>query len=345
MRYHSLMQWISGVVVLFVGVLPGCSVFQGSRAMDMNPFAENTSVMFAEASKIARPPTWNYLKPYFNLPEVALYRERGRPVIQGMRAIVLYSNQLVALNMSTKPDKEKNKLLVAYFREGMAKVADRRKYESVGINPASLDTVLLTIEGAPTFMEGIQGASPLVNAVVLAMLNRLEELNDGVPVIIGSIEQEIEKEYQAQRQNYENLVRLQTQAHCAVTLLYDGRAGNLDAVDSALRVDPSLREFISSPGKATTKEFRAAEQSLTDRLEKLSTFLRQLDAEKAVYTAKQRELEELRVSVDNRVKMARDAIIFWAQSHRNLGAGVPVPPLFDVGAISAGLAKKVVPLP
>lgn len=78
---------------------------------------------------------------------------------------------------------------------------------------------------------------------------------------------------------------------------------------------------------------------------RIETFLSQLDDEKAVYVAKQQGMESLRLNVDERLKVARDAVMVWAQSHRNLGAGIAVPPLIDVAGIAGGLAKKVVPLP
>jgi len=110
-------------------------------------------------------------------------------------------------------------------------------------------------------------------------------------------------------------------------------------------VDPSLREFFASPANVTPKEFKAAEESLTIRLERINTFIHYLDDDKTVYSAKQRELEALRVNTEERIKVARDAIMVWAQSHRNLGAGIEVPPMIDVAGIAGGLARKVVPLP
>ncbi len=47
----------------------------------------------------------------------------------------------------------------------------------------------------------------------------------------------------------------------------------------------------------------------------------------------------------NKVKVARNAIMIWSQSHRNLGVGIPVPPLIDVEGLAGsafGTAKKAV---
>jgi len=59
------------------------------------------------------------------------------------------------------------------------------------------------------------------------------------------------------------------------------------------------------------------------------------------------ELEDWCINVDEKIRVARNAITVWAQSHRNLGAGIPVPPLIDVAGFTSGLvgtaASKVVP--
>lgn len=336
---------IAGIPGVFLFLLPGCALFQSSREIDMNPFAENTAVMFAEAAKVNRPPRWDALKPYYSIPELREIRLRAEPVNRGLRGIVMYSNQLVALNMSSKSDKEKNRLLVAYLKEAAAKVADRSRFDSIGVSYSMLDTVFSSMERAGTFREGIEAGSPLINAIVLAMLNRLDEIDQVVPTIIAALDRAIDEEYAEKRTNYANLVRLQTKSLRAMTLLYDGKSGDRAALEQLLAVDPSMREFFASPANATPKELTAAEENLSIRLERINTFLHHLDEEKAVYSAKQRELEALRVNVEDRIKIARDAVMIWAQSHRNLGQGIAVPPLVDIGGIAGGLARKVVPLP
>jgi hypothetical protein len=330
------------ILSLFLG---GCSMFQSTRQIDMNPFAENTSAMFAEAAKAGRPFKWNHLKPYLTASEVPRIRSKSEPLIRGLRGIVMYSNQLVALNMSSKSDKEKNKLLAAYFREAALKITDRAGFDSIGVNPEMMDTLYVNIERAETFREGIEAASPLVNAVVLAMLQRVDDLDREVPPTINALDRMVESEYADKRQNYQGLMRLQTKFQHAATLLYDAKTGDQDALRKPLEVDPSMHEFFPSVDKPPVKAFSAAEAELAGRLEKIDTFLHQLDGEKAAYIAKQQELESVRQNLDERLKVVRDAVILWAQSHRNLGAGIAVPPLIDVGGIAGGLARKVVPLP
>ena len=89
----------------------GCSKFRGSRSMDMTPFAENTSMMFAQAADVGRRFRTIHLTPYMDVQEVEDIRNHAVPVLKGLRGLVMYSNQVVALNMSTKSDRDKTHCL------------------------------------------------------------------------------------------------------------------------------------------------------------------------------------------------------------------------------------------
>lgn len=346
MRTRALHRLAVVAVSAFaMGFQTGCSVFQGSRAIDMTPFAENTAMMFAEAAKVSRPAKWTHLKPYSTITEVRNVQTKSQPLIRGLRGVVMYSNQLVSVNMSSKTDAEKNRLLAAYLREAASKVATTSTFDSLGFAPSMLDTVFANIERAPTFREGIEAAGPLVNGVVLALNRRLDEIDEEIPLTIRAIDREIESEYAGKRKNYEELVRLQTEGQRAVTLLYDARRGDRASLEKLLESDPSLKEFITSFEKPTPAMFRAADDALSGRLARIDEFLRQLEGEKSSYLAKQQELETLRIATDEKVKVARDAVMIWGQSHRNLGQGIAVPPLIDVVGMAGGLARKVVPIP
>jgi hypothetical protein len=334
---------LTAILLALVAFFAGCSAFQGSRTMDMAPFAENTTMLFAEAEQVNRQGIWDNIKPYLNIEEMKALSAKGAPVRRGLRGIVMYSNQLVALNMSDKKDKEKNRLLARYLKDAFEKVASPQVMDSIGVSRAQLDTVLSNIEGAMSYREGIQAASPLVNAVVVAMQDELKEILDMVPEVITGIENRVESEYATQRQNYRALLRLQTRLQRCMTLLYEGRMGNRDSLRVLSELDSSIKELSPSPEQMTPGEFKLADDMLTKRLERVDAMVHQLDEAKSSYSAKLKELDLLRVNLEGRLRMARDAIMVWAQSHRNLGAGIAVPPLIDIGGIASGLARKVVP--
>ncbi len=111
----------------------------------------------------------------------------------------------------------------------------------------------------------------------------------------------------------------------------------IKGVDSSCQYD--IEKFFPKEKKdVTIEQLTAAENYLLDRLNRIDHMIMQMDDDIMEYHAKQDEKEEWRISADEKLKMARNAMTVWAQSHRNLGAGIPVPPLIDVASIAAGLA-------
>jgi hypothetical protein len=344
-RNRFLMMGFKGLLLLPAGLLAGCAAFQSSKRMDMSPFSENTSTMFVEVARISRPFPWENAKPYVISSDFDDFRQRAGKVLGAFRGIVFYSNQVVALNNAKMDDKKKNDQLAKYIEEATRKVSEQGMLDSIGIDAAELKAILADVRNAEVFLEGIAAASPLINAIVVSMGNQLESIQSSIPKVFASVDSRIEADYADRKSNYANLVRLQVATMRGMTQIYKARRGDQASLDTLLREDPSVRELIPSPEKATGKSLAAAEAVLTDRAMKLDTFIHQMDSEAATYRAKRRELSDWQMSVEEKIKIARDAIAVWAQSHRNLGAGIPVPPLIDVGGIAKGLAKTVVPLP
>jgi hypothetical protein len=340
-------QTITHVVVAVVSaiLLSGCSAFESSKRMDMSPFSENAGILFVEAAKVSRPFNWNYNRPHVDSSLLHTLRQKAVVVYKGMAGIAYYSNQIVALNIAKMSDKKRNENLALYVSEAMRRIADRGLLDSLGLDQSAVDTVLTDIREAKTFLDGIAAATPLVNAIVVGMGDRLSQIQALVPSMLAMLETRIEADYAGRKANYVSLVDLRTRFMREMTLLYRARMGESALLDTLLREDPSLREFLPSRDTATLKNIAAAETHLTERLARLDTFIHQLDPDVALYAAKMREVEAAGLNVDERIKVARDAITVWAQSHRNLGAGIPVPPLIDVTGMAKNLVKTVVPIP
>jgi hypothetical protein len=336
---------LSGLLAITVVFLTGCSTFQSSKRMDMSPFAENTGTLYVEAAKIARPFRFTTLKPYLNIPEAETLRSRSYPVMSALRGVVMYSNQLVALNNANLSEKERNNQLAKYLDEIINRVAEKRALDSLGLSRGDIDAILSKVRAADTYLDGIAAAEPLVHSVVLAMGSRLEELRSMIPLVTGAIDRQVEMEYAPTRSNLKALTDLRYKSMKAAALLFEGRMGNRQALDTLLQIDESVRELMPSPREANAKTMQAAEAHLAERLARIDVYIHQLDPEVADYKTKQQELEDFRLNVDERIKIARSAMTIWSQSHRNLGAGIPVPPLIDIAGMAAGLARTAVPIP
>jgi hypothetical protein len=133
----------------------------------------------------------------------------------------------------------------------------------------------------------------------------------------------------------------------SVTRIYRARIGNKAELDTLLQENVSIKEYIPSAKNASPGQLMAAEMHLRDQLHQIDIMSTQLNEIKMAYIAKRNELIAWRAQVDEKIMIARTAMTIWAQSHRNLGDGIPVPPLFDVAGFATGLvgtaAGSVVP--
>ena len=121
----------------------------------------------------------------------------------------------------------------------------------------------------------------------------------------------IEARFREKRAAYERLTGLQARYLLAATWLYEGRSGEAAAIDSLLRLDPSMKSFLPVASQPTVKQWDIAEAALVERLDRISGMIDDLGHERATYLATHRELAELRINMDQRIKVARDAVVVW----------------------------------
>ena len=328
-------------------LITGCSIFQKTRKMDMTPFSENAGTLFAEATKISRPFQWKHLKPYITIQEFERLAKRALPLLVALRGVVYYSNQVVAINNSKFKDKEKNQQLAKYLYDVMKKSIKNQKLDDLQLDEMGTKTVLENIRNADTYLDGIAAAGPMVNSVVLAIQKRLDEIQAGIDPILLGFDREIERDYGAARSNYIGLRKLQEQIMLSITRLYRARIGDKAELDTLVHENASLTEYFPSTVNASHAQMAAGESYLLKQLHEIDVMLAQLEEAKTEYVAKQDELIAWRMSVDQKIMIARTSMTIWAQSHRNLGAGIPVPPLIDVTGFASdlvtGAARTVIP--
>ncbi len=234
-----------------VFLISGCSFFQGSKKIDMTPFSDNAETMFAEAVKVSRPFQWKHLKPYTNIPEFEHLEKIAIPLLEALRGIVYYSNQVVAINNARMSDKEKNRQLAIYLNEAMQKSAEKGKVDSLRLDELGIKTVMENIRNAEKYLDGIAAASPMVNTVVLALQDRLDEIEQNIPLILIGFDREIERDYGTIRTNFLKLKALQNQTMTSITRLYRARIGDRAELDTLIQHDASMKDYLPSAKTAT----------------------------------------------------------------------------------------------
>ena len=257
----------SGIILLLsVFVLTGCSAFKSSRKFDMSPFADNTGTMFSEATKISRPFQWQYCMPYITIPEAQKFGAAAIPLLEALHGIVYYSNQVVAINNAKLSDKEKNNQLARYLHEAMERALENKRGDSLQLDLSGAVRVLENIRNAKTYREGILASEPIVNSVVRAILDRIDKIQNLVPLVLAGLDREIEQDYAEVRRNYSRLQELQKDLMLSVTRLYRARMGDKVEIDTLLQTDGSLRSFIPSVERISSSQMAAAEKHLMEQL-------------------------------------------------------------------------------
>ena len=328
-------------IVLALSFSSGCTVFKGSREIDPAPFSDNTTIMFGNAVTVSRPFQFKYLKAY-DVAEHDKISAAGIPLKSALAGIVYYSNQVIAINNSKLSPNQKNEELAQYIHAALEKAVQGRDTVNLRMNQSDIQATLQEIRGAPTFLDGLAAATPIVHAVVTALHERLDEIQDLVPVVIAGYEREIEREFGVTRRNFADLLDIREKLMHSLGQLYRARLGDMSELDQVLQENTSLRSYFKAGRQPTPDQFADAEQFLMSQLDNIDRMLRHMDETKDEYHAKQLELIEWQTHVDDRLRVARTSITVWAQSHRNLGAGIPVPPLLDISELATealGLIK------
>ena len=130
-------------------------------------------------------------------------------------------------------------------------------------------------------------------------------------------------------------------------LLYEYKLGTGSALDSLRLNDEALERYLGKGGKVASRDLDSAEHNLLTRLATIKELRDQIMPEIKFYLETKSVLDTRIATIQEMLKKARMAIIAWARSHRNLAAGIEVPPMFDIvgtaGKALSGAVGKIIP--
>ena len=321
------------LIVFSLVIFQSCSVFKGSTKINIQPFSDNAGILFGEAVKISRPFQFKNLSTYTDVEEYYTIKDKSVPLLKALKGIVYYSNQIVVIYNSRLSDKQKNVQLALYLQEVFAKVKHKERLDNIGLNMEDVELVLTDMRNSERYLDGIAAADPIINTIVLGLFDGLDEIEAGISPIIASFESQILEEFSLAIDNYLRIKNLQNSTQETLSKLYLFWTKDRTILDSLLKSDRSLSYYIKSTDAVSQEEFHNAEDYLFRRLGRIDEMLKQLDDDRLDYLAKKEEISNWHLLVDEKLSIARNAILIWAQSHRNLGKGIEVPPLLDISTI------------
>lgn len=320
----------STILIALVILTQSCAVFKSKVEIDMQSFSDNTNVLFNEAVKVSRPFQFKSLSIYTDIEEYEEIKQQSKPLITALKGIVYYSNQLAAISNSSMSEGGKNEQLAIYLHEVFEKVEHRERMDSIGLTQEQIEITLNKIKKAASYREGIEAADPIVKTIVLSMFDRLDEVEAMIDKVIMSFDRQIYNDHKSAITNYLSLKDLQNLTQKKLTQLYYAQSGNTALVDSLVNSDVSMAPFFSNVDSISQQDYENAEAFLFKRLNNIDVMLRQLEDDKKEYMDMKEEISRWHGQVDEKISIARNSMIVWSQSHKNLGIGIETPPLVGI---------------
>jgi hypothetical protein len=335
---------LAPALVLLATAAPGCSYFTASKRVDMQPFAENTVTAIGEMRKMEAPPVWIRLRPYFSHPTILEARSAAKPLFEIVRAINAYSLQVVSLNESRIPDPQKSREL-AKFIQGASERALLKDEDTaqITLTPERQQAILKDIEKQEKFIDALQAAEPIVNAVLARGLALADSVDAAIGRAANAIEAEVQNQYGPMLANRVALLSLQDRTIKNLALTEGIAFGDDAAPEEVKKAVPVLAEYVPAGKRPSPKEQQAMVATLSGQALRIKAALEQIEPEYQAYRESVLELDNLRAKTTENAKLARSVMMIWARSHKNLARGVEVPAMFDLAKIvmsAAGTASK-----
>jgi hypothetical protein len=333
-------------LILVAPLLAGCATFQSKKGLDVGPFAENTVGMIGEVQRATKPVVWVHLQKYEGAPSVLEVRRTSMPVRTLMRNVALYSTQVVSIYEARLPEERKASELARYLdvfiRERLKATPDAELFMSQG----GLDSAITNVRKAPTFLEALGAAQPVVSATLSYANSIIDAFESQVGETAVDLDGKIEAEYAPLKEQLVVVSDLQVRTTRAYTLLSKYRLGDDASLDQLRAVNPEAAAAMPAGKRPPDAAMDAFEKRTLSQLETLTGLRSDLERELASYQAEEQELDGLRNQALEAARLGRVTLILWARSHRNLAAGITIPAQINVMGLvkqAAGQATKMVP--
>lgn len=345
MKRNGIHSWAKSacsiLAVLFLAAsFGGCAKFQSSRKMDIGPFGENAMSLMGDVQSVMTMKRPFFTKPYMYGQNIEAYRKQWSDLQKVLRGIVMYSTQVVSIANAKISDKQRAEEMALIVNQMLTPVVEHKSTVVIKITREELDKVLADIRAKTNLLDMLGAAQPMVDTVVNYTDASFESLKDYLDGTVRDVIGRMDDRWGDLRDNVIALKDVQQRSLRSYALLYSYREGNPASYNALLENDPALKQYLSASGSPAVKDLDAAENRLMDRLGNLEKIQNQLKPQVERYQGETKELDELLRAHEELARKVRTAVIVWARTHRNLSAGIPVPPEIDLYSMLTGAASQ-----
>jgi len=289
-----------------------------TKSDNLGPFASQTIAIVGESDFGFTEKRSIYVSGYLNRSpeEVQKYFEDTGKADQLFNAIVGYSVKIVTLSESDGSEQEQIERYAEYVSRFRADALAK-----IGATPEDQRVLVQTIREQKTYLDALQVAQPLVDAVAERGESLLFGLETSTNDLVALLDTSIEEDHEELLNYTELLEHKRNQILLGLQRIFEYEDGDDDALDrlkkSKLIRSPDLqvREGLSE------KELRKIEDHLVSRLESLTAIAEKIEPDWERYRATHVELDTLHALVLGDIRRARLALLSWKRAHKLMAAG------------------------
>jgi hypothetical protein len=263
---------------------------------------------------------------------------------KAMRGVVLYSSQLANIAQAPMTERKKPNALATTLKEIFNGMPDER-LAGIRMTRAEVNELIRNVEVQDTLLDALGQAQPLIDRVANYVDSYFDRVEAALSKLVREIDEQMDARWGLNRHNVEELYALQNLTFRSYALLYKYREGDAASLAALRANDPALQTAMGKDQKVGEKELEATEAQIMARLKNLNSIREQIMPQVERYLAEARERDELYTQHKETGKKLRLTLALWARSHRNLAAGIPVPPEIDLYSVMLGSIKKLSPVP
>ncbi len=316
-------------------LLAACSAFQGRRVTNLAPFAENTMALVSSLRLTFPRPA--HIRGYLaNNEDVREARAEANQLRQLMRGVIVYSMQVASIDNSDLDQSAKAHELARFLDEGL-RPAIRSQDVPLSMTEAQLDSVLDRVRTQDKYLGALREANAIVTLVVETADEVVSATEAHIVAATATVAAAIESDFAPQRANAEGLRTLEARTLRTYVLLSRARLADSAALRELHDTEPTLGlgEHVAP------EELTRLERETSAQLETIRQLREQVQPEVELYANRVQELDEMAARALASARETRASFILWGRAHRNMAAGIALPPEIDVTHILKGAAEKL----
>lgn len=313
-------------LVLAVASVSGCASmkgkFAGTKEANVGFFADQTIAMLSSAEFGLDRGSTIYIRDFFdeNGTEEKRFLELVNDVKTVLDGIIRYSITIVTIAETEETDIDRIEAYVKNMKS-VQQVAEK----GLKLEPGHYDEILERVGQQDKFIDSLQQAQPIINAVGRYTQTLADEIYEASEVLEQKLDNRIDEEYAEviryqQSQNREKYLVLR-----GLSDLDDAYQNDESAFKRLIQSDVIRSKKLIPQGVPTEEELSQLAQHLLNRLEVMHKIWQKIEPDWQLYHRTHRELDENHIKVFEDTNRLRIIMIVWLRAHQRMSAGIKNP--------------------